>query len=264
MVDVLSALYREAGPVARLRTPALALGDSGAGAGEAVVIFDPEVYMQVHRASGSCPWGATDALWPLHRYFSEREKSGAELHAGQAMSFGTGDWHRVRRAMQPAFMSPAAAAQYMDGLDSVARDASRLLGEHHGGAPVVDLQAWLQRLSFEMITRALFGRRLGALESDEPLLGATVRSMECASGMLMSPLQMGHAVLSTPLWREWTLNLDVMLARAHEHVDASMAMMDTGEKNVDTGGYVGTLLRGGRVDIDGNRCERPRTYDGRF
>ena len=56
MVQVLQQLYADHGRIVRLS----ALGR------DAIVTFDPDVFMEVHRAGGSCPWGATDALWPLH------------------------------------------------------------------------------------------------------------------------------------------------------------------------------------------------------
>jgi len=97
----------------------------------------------------------------------------------------------------------------------------------------------LQRLSFEMICSALLGRRMGALEGDEPLLAATVRSMECASSMLMSPLQHWHARLNTPTWRGWVASLDFMLLRSHEHVSACISH--------PTPSYVDALLRRGEL-----------------
>ena len=73
-----------------------------------------------------------------------------------------------------------------------------------------------------MICSALLGRRLDALEGDEPLLAATVRSMECASAMLMSPLQHYHPRLNTQLWRDWRASLDFMLLRSNELVAACL------------------------------------------
>jgi len=99
MVQVLQRLYADHGSIVRLSAPAQ----------EAVIIFDPEVYMDVHRAGGSCPWGATDALWPLHEYFRLRV---APLPSGQPMAFGSGDWMRVRRGMQKSFFAPRDAAEY--------------------------------------------------------------------------------------------------------------------------------------------------------
>jgi cytochrome P450 len=230
MVGVLQALYRDHDRSAVVQLRALQQ--------RVVVIYDPAVWAQVHRAAGSCPWGATDALWPLHRYFAERPAA-----ATTAMSYGTSDWMRVRRALQPSFFSPQSAAAYAGGLDGVALEASRKLGEGDGGV-VEDLQAQLQRLSFEMICTALFGRRLGTLEAEEPLLAATVRSMECASGMLMSPLQRLHAPLRTRLWRDWTSSLDVMLVRAQEHVAATV---DECNRGGGGGGYVGELLERGEL-----------------
>ena len=92
-------LYADHGSIVRLSVPAQ----------EAVIIFDPEVYMDVHRAGGSCPWGATDALWPLHEYFRLRV---APLPSGPPMAFGSGDWMRVRRGMQKSVFAPRDAAEY--------------------------------------------------------------------------------------------------------------------------------------------------------
>mmetsp|Transcript_3804 Transcript_3804/g.11216 ORF Transcript_3804/g.11216 Transcript_3804/m.11216 type:complete len:491 (+) Transcript_3804:87-1559(+) len=224
MVQVLQRLYADHGSIVRLSAPAQ----------EAVIIFDPEVYMDVHRAGGSCPWGATDALWPLHEYFRLRV---APLPSGQPMAFGSGDWMRVRRGMQKSFFAPRYAAEY-SALNAVARDAARKLGGG-GGSAGGGLQHFLQRLSFEMICSALLGRRMGALEGDEPLLAATVRSMECASSMLMSPLQHWHARLNTPTWRGWVASLDFMLLRSHEHVSACISH--------PTPSYVDALLRRGEL-----------------
>ena len=201
MVAVLRGLYAEHGSLVHLRL----LGQ------EAVVIFDPEVYTKVHRAAGACPWGATDALWPLHQYFQQRP-------ARHPMAFGSPDWMPVRRAMQKSFLQPREADEYTAALNDVARDAAQRVAS----TPPGQLQSFLQRLSFEMICTALLGRRVGALETDEPLLKATVRSMECASGMLMSPLQQWNCTLNTKIWRDWVDSIDFMLDRTGELVEASV------------------------------------------
>ena len=224
MVPVLHNLYKEFGSVVEVRAPHQ----------QAVVIFDPEIYMQVHRAAGSCPWGATDALWMLHAYF--------ESESATAMAYGTPNWMNVRRAMHKHLLVPTEAAKFLPGLASVAGDASELLRQTESR---LDSHSFLQRLSFEMICTALFGRRMGALQNDEPLLEATVSSMQCASGMLMSPLQRWNRTLNTRLWREWVSNLDYMLERTQKYVLQSL-----NGPPPDFPCYVSELQREGELPID--------------
>ncbi len=206
MVPTLSTLYTRYGDVVALN-----------GLGEkAVVIFDPRVWAHVHNASGSWPMGATDSLWMLHQYLAN-----SDIPSSQAMDFGTEKWESTRKAMQRSLLSPQAAGKYAAVVDHVARSNVGLL--HSSGAES-DVHSWLQQLSFDMVCGALLGSPLPH-PSDEfhPLLKATVRSMECASGMLMSPLGKWHATLNTTLWKDWVAALDVMMDLSRSDVKAALA-----------------------------------------
>ncbi|KAG2393136.1 hypothetical protein C9374_009713 [Naegleria lovaniensis] len=222
MVQVFQSLYRDYGPVVQLS----ALGK------KSIVIFDPDLYLQVHRASGSCPFGATDHLWMLHAYFEKKKKkeqlqqqsssssssSSSTCFIGK-MDYGTGEeWIRVRKGMQHGLFSPDASSQYSSHLHEVARDASQMLAKPQH----LPLQQFLQRLSFEMVTYSLLGKRLGTLVKEEPLLKATIRSIECASAMMMGPLQEYCISLNTKVWRDWVSSVDYMLERTGEIVHDAM------------------------------------------
>ncbi|EFC44139.1 predicted protein [Naegleria gruberi] len=205
MVHVFRSLYQDFGPIVELS----ALGK------KSVVIFDPDMYLQVHRACGSCPFGATDTLWMLHAYFENRKK----LDSGfMKMDYGSGEeWIRVRKPMQKGLFVPESSTYYSEHLNEVCQDASRLIVmEMQKGK---SLHEFLQRLSFEMVSYSLLGKRMGALTNDEPLLRATIRSIECASAMMMSPIQEYNMTLNTRLWKDWVKSVDYMLERTAEIIE---------------------------------------------
>jgi len=176
------------------------------------------MYLQVHRACGTCPFGATDTLWMLHAYFENRKRNDKTFHT--RMDYGTGEeWMRVRKSMQQGLFVPDAANHYTDHLNEVCQDASKIIVDEIKGK---SLQEFLQRLSFEMVTYSLLGKRLGTLTKEEQLLKATIRSIECASAMMMSPIQEYNMTLNTKLWRDWVSSVDYMLLRTSEIINQAI------------------------------------------
>ena len=200
MVQVLERLNADYGTRVRLRlTPWK----------EAVVLFDPLDYQKVQQAAGPCPFGATDALWMLHEVLDKR--SGASMRYGR----GSESWMPIRRHMQHNLLEPRAAELYANSVTRVARAHVEGLSEVK-----TTMQLYLQRASFAMISSALLGD-IGNTQLD-PLLKATVRAMECASGMLMGPLQKLHFSFKTRLWRDWESNVLHMLRETEALVDSAI------------------------------------------
>jgi len=221
MVPVLKKLYKDFGNIVQL---------SAAGQ-KSIILFDPEDYMQIHK-KGVNPEGATDAIWMLHEYFRKKRKG------VKAMDFGTENWMEVRNEMQNGFFGIKDAAEFEDRLSLVAHDASQLIPYAS-----VDTHTFLRRVSFEMICSVLLGMRMDALEHGDKLLNATVRSMECASGMLMGPLQKWNKTFRTKLWRDWVRSVDLMLKKTDEYVSSTELWRDDGM----TTPYIKTLFERGTL-----------------
>ncbi|KAL9656144.1 hypothetical protein ABK040_007762 [Willaertia magna] len=237
MVHVFRSLYKDYGSIVQLS----ALGK------KSIVIFDPDIFMEVHRAGGSCPFGATDTLWMLHSYFDKKKKSSLEKDKlFRTMDYGTGqEWLRKRKFMQNGLFSPEASSHYADHLTEVAQDASNLIANEIANGK--SLQEFLQRFSFEMVTYSLLGTRLGTLNNKEPLLGATIKSIECASAMMMGPLQEFNMTLNTKVWRNWESSVDYMLIRTSEIIKNAIERkyQNEGKKS-----YIDVLLEANELTKD--------------
>ncbi|KNC49869.1 25-hydroxyvitamin D3 1alpha-hydroxylase [Thecamonas trahens ATCC 50062] len=214
MVPMLRKMYARWGEV-------VSLGGLGE---ETVVVFDPRVWAQ------------------------KRARRGVREIA---MAFGTDTWQATRTAMQRTLLSPQAAARYASSVDRVARRAAKELAMSCGR---IDLHRWLQQLSFDMVCGAVLGAPLprpvdGGMH---PLLAATVRSMECASGMLMSPLGKKHATMRTRLWRDWQASLQFMVE--HSKADVARAL---GAPPAYGFSYAHDLVESGAIDADAVAANMP-------
>jgi len=165
---------------------------------ELVMIFDPDIWMDVLRKEGPNPFGAAMDIWPLVKF--------TELHSVSFFATAHGEaWREPRRKFQTHVFSHAAVDQYQPGISSVAHDAASFLRQN----PVPDLGELTMNVSFEMVAQILLGKRMGLLDRSSSttvkhFVDHAIASFRIISKLLFVPKVNNNLMLrSMPLWRRF-------------------------------------------------------------
>eukprot|EP00062_Callorhinchus_milii_P026882 gi/632989528/ref/XP_007883696.1/ PREDICTED: cytochrome P450 11B, mitochondrial-like [Callorhinchus milii] len=163
---------------------------------ESLYIFLPEDVATLVKAEGTTPRRMSIASWVAHRELRSYVL-GVFLKNGD-------EWRTARIALNKEVAAPLAVAGFTPLLDSVARDFVAMVRRLQPGS--WDLQTQLFRFSLEASCHALYGRRLGLLETEncpeaERFLQAVKVMLKTTFPILFLPVPL-LKYLNTKLWRD--------------------------------------------------------------
>lgn len=200
-----------------------------------ILVFDPDLYMQVLQQEWALPHGAAPETWPLVTYYKQRSADCMPMMLLQGEA-----WREPRHKIQKQFFGYKAADDYQMGISAVVNDVSRHLRDN----PVPsDLNQFLCDASFEMLAQVLLDRRMGLLDnSSTPMerrfISSSVTAFHAVGQLMLQP-PMPYALLRcSPTWRRFQASMDDVW-------DIGMALLEEAEATLPQEALLTKLFKEG-------------------
>jgi enediyne biosynthesis protein E7 len=172
-----------------------------------VYVFHPDDIREVFRNEGKHPMGAAPLVWPLRRAYEETATKFPSFLQGE-------EWRRLRDIVKRDVMSVADARSYLPSLVATAGAAMPHLLEHRAR-----FDDFCSRLAMEMMTAAMFGRRLGMLDGTaEPEDVEYMRQVELSNQLCEALLHRDPASVSAEEWAPMPAAMRSILERGRHHL----------------------------------------------
>lgn len=181
------------------------------------------------RQEGSYPFGVIELVWCHIRYHKDRS---TELSG----FFGRGkEWKSIRSFLQTDLLSPQSASQYIPGIIHAAELASK-------GAPnsTIDLNAYLNRCTFDMFCCVMFGEYMQCADPTTPtdstnlmFVQNAVKYLERTTKLMMTPSEilLGKLNIKSKLYKEFEEAGNQVNYIAQDKIRKFMDKYERGELN---------------------------------
>jgi cytochrome P450 len=224
MHELMLKLEKEHGDVVRLTV----LGNN------IIYLFDPMDIQKVQRAEGRNPIGGVQTLEKLKTYFDQADMS------DDSVLFNEGEkWRQIRSELQKGMFSPQAAEKFLPQFNKAVEEASKLMPKYSK-----DIIEFLPKLTFELMGRMLYSKRLGGLSNPEPEDQAFMENTIAVMGYMSKNTSPVWKYLPTKEWRDFKAKMDVIFKRGVFHADTLIQKMaDKTLTEEESLSYVANLLR---------------------
>uniref|UniRef100_A0A182TFB9 Cytochrome P450 n=1 Tax=Anopheles melas TaxID=34690 RepID=A0A182TFB9_9DIPT len=158
LYDINKRLRELYGPILRM--------NGSFGREDLVMTFVPEDFEKVLRSEG--PWPRRTGMDSFVYYRKQHRPEYFKGYGGLLAEQGE-DWHKMRTIVNPIMMQPKVIRQYVDKVDTVAREFMAIvhgLRDEKQELPA-DFNEWLNRWALETMGVLVLDARLGVLDKDQ-------------------------------------------------------------------------------------------------
>ncbi|XP_076448782.1 cytochrome P450 27C1-like [Babylonia areolata] len=185
------------------------------GPAKNVCVADPSIVEEILRSEGQFPNRPPYESWVLYNRLRNRR--------GGVMTSQGDYWKRSRRTLNPKLLKPAAASQYIDGMNEATEEfvarVRHLKDSQADGCSVRQLPLEINKYTMEAVGRVLLNVRIGTLD---PNMSPKIREFIEAIGVMfltghqLMAFARVHQILRTRVWRQHVEAWDTIYTISNE------------------------------------------------